>query len=161
MDNDKKEIVSMDDLDKCILSLLGNDGRMSYRMISRELNVSVGTVHNRVEKLIESGLLKKFALVLNLEKLGYELTVVVGVELKSGLASDILSISSYKENILAAYDVTGEFDAMLICKFKNTNQLNQFIKELLKEDNILKTYTQTVLNVHKEEINSPIDIIKN
>ena len=44
-------ILSMDDLDKNILELLSDDGRKSYRKISRELGVSVGTVHNRVDKL--------------------------------------------------------------------------------------------------------------
>ena len=42
----------------------------------------------------------------------------------------------------------------IIAKFKNTFELNKFIKLLLQEDNVTKTYTQTVLNIVKEELNS-------
>ncbi|MDO5852166.1 MAG: Lrp/AsnC family transcriptional regulator [Methanobacteriaceae archaeon] len=154
-----KESVYMDELDKSILKLLSDDGRKSYRKISRELGVSVGTIHNRVDKLTKSDIITKFVPVLNHEKLGYELTTVVGIELRSGLVSDVFDITSYEENILAAYDVTGQFDAIVITKFKNTNELNNFIKELLKEDIIIKTYTQTVLSIAKEEINSSTEII--
>ena len=60
----------------------------------------------------------------------------------------------FKDNLLAVYDVTGQFDAIIIAKFKDTFELNEFIKELLKEDNVTKTYTQTVLNIVKEDLNS-------
>ena len=49
------------------------------------------------------------------------------------------------------YDVTGEYDAFLIAKFKDTNELNTFIKDLVKDPNIERTYTQTVLDVIKED----------
>ncbi|HIH64944.1 MAG TPA: AsnC family transcriptional regulator, partial [Methanothermobacter thermautotrophicus] len=45
MDDD---LVKIDDIDRKIIDLLNEDGRMSYRNISRILDVSVGTVHNRV-----------------------------------------------------------------------------------------------------------------
>ena len=60
----------------------------------------------------------------------------------------------FKNNLLAVYDVTGQFDGIIIAKFKNTFELNKFIKLLLQEDNVTKTYTQTVLNIVKEELNS-------
>ncbi|HIH35234.1 MAG TPA: winged helix-turn-helix transcriptional regulator, partial [Methanosphaera sp.] len=66
--------LTMDTLDKQILELLSDDGRKSYRKISRELGVSVGTIHNRVDKLTKSGIISKFVPVINHEKLGYTLT---------------------------------------------------------------------------------------
>ena len=77
-------ILSMDDLDKNILELLSDDGRKSYRKISRELGVSVGTVHNRVDKLTKSGIIDKFVPVIDHEKLGYTLTAIIGLEIKGG-----------------------------------------------------------------------------
>ena len=43
---------------------------------------------------------------------------------------------------------------IIIAKFKNTFELNKFIKLLLNEENVIKTYTQTVLNIVKEELNT-------
>ena len=146
--------VSMDKLDKKILELLSVDGRKSYRKISRELEVSVGTIHNRVDKLIKSGIITKFVPVIDHEKLGYTLTAVIGIEVKGGTVSYLTEKEPFKDNLLAVYDVTGQFDAITIAKFKDTFELNEFIKELLKEDNVTKTYTQTVLNIVKEDLNS-------
>lgn len=146
--------VSMDKLDKKILELLSVDGRKSYRKISRELEVSVGTIHNRVDKLIKSGIITKFVPVIDHEKLGYNLTAVIGIEVKGGTVSYLTEKEPFKDSLLAVYDVTGQFDAIIIAKFKDTFELNEFIKELLKEDNVTKTYTQTVLNIVKEDLNS-------
>lgn len=148
--------LTMDTLDKQILELLSDDGRKSYRKISRELGVSVGTIHNRVDKLTKSGIISKFVPVINHEKLGYTLTAVIGIEIKGGSVLNLTEKEPFKNNLLAVYDVTGQFDGIIIAKFKNTFELNKFIKLLLKEENVTKTYTQTVLNIIKEELNSSI-----
>ncbi|RAP46614.1 MAG: AsnC family transcriptional regulator [Methanosphaera sp. rholeuAM6] len=147
-------IFTMDTLDKQILELLSEDGRKSYRKISRELGVSVGTIHNRVDKLTKSGIINKFVPVIDHEKLGYTLTAVIGIEIKGGTISYLIEKEPFKDNLLAVYDVTGQFDGIIIAKFKNTFELNKFIKLLLQEENVTKTYTQTVLNIVKEELNS-------
>lgn len=147
-------IFSMDTLDKQILELLSEDGRKSYRKISRELGVSVGTIHNRVDKLTKSGIINKFVPVIDHEKLGYTLTAVIGIEVKGGTVAYLIDKEPFKDNLLAVYDVTGQFDGIIIAKFKNTFELNKFIKLLLQEENVTKTYTQTVLNIVKEELNS-------
>ena len=146
--------LEMDELDKRILELLSDDGRKSYRKISRELGVSVGTIHNRVDKLIKYGIISKFVPVIDHEKLGYNLTAIIGVEIKGGTVGFLADKKEYKDNLLAVYDVTGQFDGIIIAKFKNTFELNYFIKQLLKEETVIRTYTQTVLNIVKEELNT-------
>lgn len=146
--------LTMDTLDKNILELLSVDGRKSYRKISRDLGVSVGTIHNRVDKLTKSGIISKFVPVIDHEKLGYHLTAIIGVEIKGGSVAYLIEKEEFKNSLLAVYDVTGQFDGILIAKFRNTFELNKFIKQLLKEEYVTKTYTQTVLNIVKEELNS-------
>ena len=147
-------VLSMDNLDKKILELLSNDGRKSYRKISRELGVSVGTVHNRVDKLTKFGIINKFVPVIDHQKLGYNLTAIIGLEIKGGTVAHLMDKETFRSNILAIYDVTGQFDGIIVAKFKNTFELNKFIKSLLAEETVIKTYTQTVLNIVKEELNS-------
>lgn len=149
-----QDLIKMDKLDKKILELLSEDGRKSYRKISREIGVSVGTVHNRVDKLSKYGIISKFVPVIDHERLGYNLTAIIGVEIKSGTIEFLRDQKEYKENLLAVYDVTGQFDGIIVAKFKNTNELNLFIKSLLKNDVVIRTYTQTVLNIVKEELNT-------
>ncbi|MEN4006958.1 MAG: Lrp/AsnC family transcriptional regulator [Methanobacteriaceae archaeon] len=150
----KEDQLKLDETDKKILNLLSKDGRMSYRKISRELDVSVGTVHNRVDKFTKSGIIKKFIPQIDHSKLGYKLTTIIGVKVKGGVLRNWENKTAYHKNVLGIYDVTGEFDAILLAKFKDTTELDSFIKGLLKEPDVQRTYTQTVLNIVKEELSS-------
>jgi len=145
--------VSIDEIDQKIINLFHNDGRMSYRNIAKELDISIGTVHNRIDKLIKSGVIKKFSPVIDHEKLGYSLTTIIGVRVKGGVLKNWEDRTAYHKNVLCMYDVTGEFDAILITRFRDTKELDQFVKTLLKEPDVQRTYTQTVLNIVKEDLN--------
>ena len=153
-DDEKRDITGIDEVDKKILDLFNEDGRMSYRKISRRLNISIGTVHNRIEKLMNSGVIKKFAPVIDHNKLGYNLTTIIGVRVKGGVLENWEDKTAYYKNVLCMYDVTGEFDAILVARFKDTEELNEFVKNLLKEPEVQRTYTQTVLNIVKEDLGS-------
>lgn len=152
--DDDEDVVKIDETDKKILDLLNKDGRMSYRKISRELGISVGTVHNRVDKFMKSGIIKKFVPQIDHSKLGYKLTTVIGVRVKGGVLSNWENKTAYHKNVIGIYDVTGEFDAILIAKFKDTTELDAFVKELLRQGDVQRTYTQTVLNIVKEDTGS-------
>ncbi|MEN6291158.1 MAG: Lrp/AsnC family transcriptional regulator, partial [Methanobacterium sp.] len=115
---------------------------------------SVGTVHNRVDKFTKTGIIKKFVPLLDHSKVGYKLTTVIGVKVKGGVLRNWEDKTAYNKNVLGIYDVTGEYDAILIAKFRDTTELDAFIKELLKEPDVQRTYTQTVLNIVKEDLGS-------
>ena len=129
----KDNVVKLDDTDVNILKIINEDVRTSYRQISRSLDVSVGTVHNRIDNV---------------------LTTIIGVRVKGGKLKNWEEKTFFNKNVVGIYDVTGEYDAFLIAKFRNTNELNSFIKELLKDPIIERTYTQTVLDVIKEDMGS-------
>ena len=82
MANENKEFIKLDDIDVNILKIINEDVRTSYRQISRSLDVSVGTVHNRIDKMVKSGVIKKFSPVIDHEILGYVLTTIIGVRVK-------------------------------------------------------------------------------
>lgn len=149
-----KDIVKLDETDKKILKIINEDVRTSYRQISRDLDISVGTVHNRIDKMVKNGVIKKFSPVIDHRKLGYVLTSIIGVRVKGGKLENWENKISYNKNVVGIYDVTGEYDAFLIAKFQDTDELDSFIKEILKEPGVERTYTQTVLNVVKEDMGS-------
>lgn len=66
-------------------------------------------------------------------KLGYGLTSIIGVRVKGGKLQNWESKESFNKHVLAIYDVTGEYDAFLIAKFKDTDELDRFVKDLLKD----------------------------
>ncbi|RBQ22324.1 putative HTH-type transcriptional regulator [Candidatus Methanobinarius endosymbioticus] len=153
-DENKTDLIIIDETDKNIIEMINEDARTPYRQISRELDISVGTVHNRVDKLMKTGVIKKFAPIMDHRKLGYGLTSIIGVRVNGGQVQNWEEKESFNKHVLAIYDVTGEYDAFLIAKFKDTDELDSFVKELLKEPYVERTYTQTVLNVVKEDSSS-------
>ena len=58
-------LFSVDEIDRKIINLFQEDGRMSYRKIAKELDISIGTVHNRIDKLTKNGVIKKFTPVID------------------------------------------------------------------------------------------------
>ena len=84
MVKEKDNIVELDDTDVKILKIINEDVRTSYRQISRDLDVSVGTIHNRIDKMVKTGVIKKFSPVIDHHKLGFVLTTIIGVRVKGG-----------------------------------------------------------------------------
>jgi DNA-binding Lrp family transcriptional regulator len=124
--------LDIDDTDIIILKELQEDFTTSYRDIAKKLGLSVGTVHNRVKKLKEIGVIKSFAAVLDAEKLGFELTAVLLIQVEGGDIIEVERAIAKSKSVVAVYDTTGEFDIIAIAKFRSRDDLNTFIKETLK-----------------------------
>ncbi len=141
----------MDDIDLEILRSLKRDARKSYRDIAEKLGVAEGTVYNRIKKLLENGVLKGFIADIDYSKLGFDITAVIGIVVEGGHLLEIEREMSRASCVSAVYDVTGEYDALIVAKFRKREELNDFIKELLANRYVKRTYTMFVLNIFKEE----------
>jgi DNA-binding Lrp family transcriptional regulator len=155
MDEDSEEkdedeyIPDATDLD--ILRLLQRDARLSYRLIAKELPIAAGTVHNRVKRLEKEGIIKKYSVVLDLEKLGYQLTALTLARVRGGRLKEVEEQIAQDKRVMAVYDVTGEYDMVVISRFKSRNDLDEFIKGVLTIPDIERTNTSLVLNIRKEQ----------
>lgn len=142
--------IILDNKDYAIIKLIQADARMPFNEIARKLKVSEGTVFNRLEKLKKAGIVKGFQAVIDYELLGYEITAIIGLRVGSGMIPQVEAEVSKKPDVLAVYDVTGEYDALLICRFRSRMQMNDFIKSLLTIKYVERTNTYLVLNTVKE-----------
>lgn len=140
----------IDEFDLKILRSLQSDARKSYRDIASELNVAVGTVYNRVKKLMDAGILKGYTVVLDPSRLGYDLTALILIQADGAHLVEVENELAKLKDAVAVYDITGEFDVAVIAKFKTRDALNKFVKNLLKIPYIKRTSTSMVLNVIKE-----------
>lgn len=111
--------------------------------IIKQLNLSVGTITNRVQKLKQTGIIKGFQIELDYAALGYNIETLIGLD-NTGNIEHLMN--KYPENIIAAHKTTGQYNTLLITRFKDTTELNRFLESLTKEENIQKTYTQLILN---------------
>ncbi len=141
----------LDDLDVRILRLLNADARKSFRDIAKEVDASISTVSNRIRKLEAAGVISGYVPVLSEARLGYDVLAVVGVKIHKGRLLEVQRRIAKDERVTHVYDVTGEWDSIVVVRLKNTRELDAFIKRLGSMDHVENTYTQVVLNVVKEE----------
>ena len=76
--------MELNEIDKKILANLLEDARYSSRHIAKNVGVSVGTVLSRIRKMEDEGLIKGYSVILDHEKLGYQLTVVTEITVSKG-----------------------------------------------------------------------------
>jgi len=143
-------MLKIDDLDLRIIRSLREDARQSFRDLAEKLGVAEGTIYNRVNKLKEEDILKRFLVDIDYSKLGYDLAAVIGIISKGGHLSELEKDLAKEKSITAVYDVTGEYDAVVIAKFKDRSELNSLVKRMNSMEYIERTYTMVVLNVVKE-----------
>jgi len=147
----KRRNNSLDELDIKILSLLNEDARKSCRELAEKLNVASGTVYNRVRKMTETGVIKGYALLLDHTKLGYGLMALILVQVEGQHLIEVEKQLAKPAEVIAVYDITGEFDVAVLARFKSQVSMNAFIKDTLKNPAIRRTVTNVVLNVVKED----------
>lgn len=142
--------MELSETDVKILKCLLDDARFSSRQIAKNVGVSVGTVLSRIKKMEDEGLIKGYAVILDHEKLGYELTVVTEITVSKGRLVEMENEIAKIFNVCGVYDVTGLNDAVIIAKFKSREELGKFTKSLLALPFIERTNTHVVLTTVKE-----------
>ena len=146
----------IDELDVSILRQLNEDARQSYREIARALGVSISTVSNRVKRLESEHVVTGYVPVVDPKRIGYDVIAVVGVTISRGKLLEVQRRIAKDERVFGVYDVTGEWDSVIMVRFKNTRELDGFVKKLVAMENVERTYTQVVLNIVKEEKRVPV-----
>ncbi|MGB1801970.1 MAG: Lrp/AsnC family transcriptional regulator [Candidatus Thalassarchaeaceae archaeon] len=140
----------LDDTDRSIIEVLERDARTSLRRIAEEVDVSLGTVSNRVKKLEETGVIKDYRVILDSEKVGWNLNVVIGLRIQKGRLIEIQEKIARDNRVYGVYDVTGEFDSMVIARARDRSDLDDLSKNVLSMDGVVRSVTHLVLNTVKE-----------
>jgi DNA-binding Lrp family transcriptional regulator len=143
--------LTLDKIDYKILRELLIDSRQSYREIAKKVGVSVGTALLRVKRMEKDGVIKGYSAMLDYEKIGYELTVIVEVSVSKGRLIEMEKDIAKLPITCAVYDVTGLTDAIIIAKFQTRETLSNFTKKILAMPYVERTNTHIVLTTVKED----------
>ena len=104
----------LDDTDRAIIAQLIEDGTRSNRTVAEAIGVSQGTVSNRVKRLEDLGVILGYTARINPEKIGWRMTVVVGIRIEKGRLLEIQGRIAEDPRVISVYDVTGDYDSMVI-----------------------------------------------
>ena len=123
-------MVKLDELDLRILAVMNQDARKSYRDIAKEVQTSISTVSNRVRKLEAEGVITGYAPLIDETKIGFDVIAVVGIKIHKGKLLEVQRRIAKDERVTHVFDVTGEWDSILVVRLKSTRELDWFIKRL-------------------------------
>jgi DNA-binding Lrp family transcriptional regulator len=149
------ERLVIDELDRKLLMAYQLDSRRSLREIAGELGVSPATVLARTRKLERAGIIKGYTVMLDYERLGYELTAITEIVVSRGRLLEMEREIAKMPEVCAVYDVTGETDGIVIAKFRSREELSRFTKSLLAMPFVERTNTHVVLTTVKEDFRLP------
>ena len=142
---------SIDETDRKIITEYLKDARISYREVAKRLQLAVGTVLTRTKKLESDGIIDSYSVILNHDKLGYEIIAISEITVSKGKLTEVENAIAKLSPTCAVYDVTGENDVIIISKFKTRDEMSDFTKKLLSMSNVERTNSKIVLNTIKED----------
>lgn len=137
----------VDDLDRAIVDLLKEDGRMSCAEMSRRLgDVSANTVSNRIRRLVENGIMKVTS-VADPWALGYPLTALIDVQTDQANLTELAqAIAALDVVSYVAVVAGGDRDLLVVVHVRDTERLHSFVTTTLRRlPSIIRTETALLL----------------
>lgn len=141
-----------DALNQRIIKLLQSDGRMSFRLIAEELNVSEGTVRNRVAWMKDAGVLTIVAVV-DPTSIRYQTDAMLGVKVAPGNSPAAVAerLGKFDEVVYALW-VSGRYDLLIEVVFENQSDMTAFLAEhCFNASDISSIEVMTGLEMYKNQ----------
>jgi Lrp/AsnC family transcriptional regulator for asnA, asnC and gidA len=139
----------MDQIDLDIIAYLQSDGRTPFTDIAKGLEVSEGTVRNRVTRLVDKGVLQIVGLI-DPNRFGYEAPAMIGVSVQPALLEKVAETVAEFPEVSYLIMVSGGFDLFVEVLCRDLDHLASFLSEkLLQVRGITDTQTFITLRTYK------------
>ena len=152
----------LDRLDTQILNLLQEDASLPIRTLADRVHSSPATCQRRIAQLRESGVLLKEVAIVDRLRVGRPLTVFVSVELdkqNDALLRNFERKMAAEGDVMACYEVSGEFDFLLIVTSPSMERYHAFTRELFSSNNNVRNFKSTfAMNCSKVETKIPLPV---
>lgn len=143
--------MDLDATDRDLLAALLEDARISQRGLAKRVGVAQGTITNRLRRLEEMGVIKGYTVLLDAESIGWTMTVITGLIIQKGSMIDVQQQIAADPRVFAVYDVTGDYDSMVLARVRGRKDLDDLTKTVFTLQGVQRSFTQVVLNTVKED----------
>lgn len=149
----------IDNVDLKILSLLAEDAKMPYTEVAKKVFVSGGTVHVRMRKMEEMGIVRGTTLNMDYSKMGYDITAFLGIYLeKSSMYDEVIKYLEKIPEIVKIHYTTGNYNIFVKMHCKDTRHLKDVLHDKIQTiEGIERTETSISL---EESLNRHIQFDK-
>lgn len=117
----------MDQTDLKIISILQHDGRISMKELGREVSLSPPAVAERVKRLEDDGVIERYKAVINNEKVGKPICVLINASIKPEKQEGFLEFAKKSDEIVECYHVTGPHSMIMKAYLREMNHLEELV----------------------------------
>lgn len=136
----------LDDIDRQIVAWLQRDGRASYREIGSDVGLSAPAVKRRVDRLLDDGVITGFQAIVDPRALGWTAEAFIAIFCEGRTSPDRIRTAVAKHpEVVGAYTVTGDHDALLHVRVQDTTHLETVLERVRSEPFISQTRSLVVL----------------
>lgn len=148
----------IDELDRRILRVITENARTPFKDVAEECGVSRAAVHQRVQKMLESGVILGSGYQVNPKMLGYNLCVLIGITLEKGsMYKDVTKALERIPEVVETQFTLGAYSMMVKVYAKDDRDLMRILNAQIQEINgVANTETLTCLD-QKIYRNVPIE----
>lgn len=146
-----KTSYKIDNVDKQILQFLIENTRMPFTEIAKRMGVSAGTIHVRVKKMEDAGIIHGTSLIVDYSRMGYDFIAYVGILLtKSNRTSVVMDKLRAIPNVTVASVISGKYNIFCKIRAKDTTDAKEVIYQIDDIEEVMRTESMISL---EEEIN--------
>lgn len=149
--------MAYENFDQLLINRLLDDGRASLRSLSDDLDVSVTTVSNHLRTLEDNGVIEGYTPQISYDKLGYDVTAILQLKLEGDAIADVVDRLRAQQRMITVCEVTGDHDIIAVGKFRDTDEMNDQIKDVLTDTAVRESNTSVVLNTVTEDRQFDLD----
>jgi len=150
----KKQAISLDSLDWNILQTLQENAKQTYTEIGRRFGVAHSTVYDRIKKMEENGVIKKYTTVVDLEKVGVKYITAIMTVFTDPKESEKVAekLSESKEALEVSTSLSEELSIITKVVAKDQDKLHSFIAQKVAPlPGVLRIRTSIITRKYKEE----------
>lgn len=138
---------SLDNLDKSILNALMDNARVPYAELAKNFNVSAGTIHVRVEKMKQAGVIVGTKVAIDAKTLGYDVCCFIGINLKNAkdYPATITVLKTFEE-VVEAYYTTGNYSIFIKVMARSIDHLQDVLINKIQSIDAIQS-TETLISL--------------
>ncbi|MEK6984967.1 MAG: Lrp/AsnC family transcriptional regulator [Candidatus Thermoplasmatota archaeon] len=136
---------ALDKTDRLLLRELERDGRLSHRELAARTGLGLATVNRRVRQMEAAKTIRGYTILADPERLGWTLTAIIGLRIEKGFVRTVHDAIAKDPRIFGVYDVTGEWDGLVLVRLRDRGDLDDLVKTTLSLAHIQRTNTMVVL----------------
>ncbi|QDX41628.1 Lrp/AsnC family transcriptional regulator [Salarchaeum sp. JOR-1] len=149
--------MDLDDTDRAILQALQEDARVPFSEIARRIDMSSATVHDRVKRMEEEGVIRGYHADVDPEAIGYGLSAIVGLRVEQGREDEALDLLKSIDGVQEITLTTGEWDIVMRVYAPDTAKLRELMFDRIAQvEGFARSQTMVVLDTEYRTHELPV-----